>query len=223
MLSPDASLPWAATVQAVPAMIEAIRSQRDRLSEIDGAIGDGDHGVNMSKGFGLCRQALDALLVLPPLPQALQLLARGLMDDIGGSMGPLYGSLFLAMADTLDSRPWLDAAGLGAALAAGTEAVLDMGGARAGDKTLVDVLLPARDAYQQALARGESWPQCLRAMQAAAAQGLESTRMMQARLGRAARLGPRSVGVLDAGAASCELLLRTLAAAVLRAVKPPAD
>ncbi|WON83574.1 MULTISPECIES: DAK2 domain-containing protein [Chromobacterium] len=80
----------------------------------------------------------------------------------------------------------------------------------------------ARDAYQQALASGEGWPQCLRAMQAAAAQGLESTRMMQARLGRAARLGPRSVGVLDAGAASCELLLRTLEEAVLRAVKPSA-
>jgi dihydroxyacetone kinase len=150
------------------------------------------------------------------LPQAFDQLAQALMDDIGGSMGPLYGSLFLAFAEMLAPHAQLDAALFGQALDAAMQSVQEMGDAKVGDKTLVDTLAPARAAYQQALASGGSFASCLQAMSEAAEAGKESTRPMQARVGRSARLGPRSIGVLDAGATSCCLILQSMARSLQR-------
>lgn len=210
------TVPLADAADLVRDLIATVQEHRAFLSEIDGAIGDGDHGVNMSKGFGNCGARLDAMSPPASLPQAFDQLAQALMDDIGGSMGPLYGSFFLAFAQTLEAHAQLDAALFGEALDAAVQAVQDMGQAKAGDKTLVDTLLPARSAYRESLAASASFAQALLAMSEAAERGRESTRAMQARLGRSARLGPRSIGVLDAGACSCCLILQSMARSLQR-------
>ena len=195
-------------------LIETINENRAYLSEIDGAIGDGDHGINMSKGFSQCRDSLLAEPVLPGLAQAFDTLAMTLLEGIGGSMGPLYGSVFMGFAETLGGARQLDAELFGRALANAVEQVETVGNAKVGDKTLMDTLIPARDAYLAALAQGQDFAAALAAMVAAAEAGWQSTKALQARIGRAARLGERSIGVLDAGATSCFLLLRTLGSAL---------
>ena len=188
---------------------QAIVDARDHLSEIDGATGDGDHGANMAKGFRLVIQRLDGKNA--DLRHGFAVIGDTLLSDIGGSMGPLYGSLFTEMSEALEGSDTIDAATIGAMLAKGEAAVADLGDAKVGDKTLVDVLTPARIAASDAARAGGDLALVLQAMREAAATGLESTRDLIAKRGRAARLGERSRGVLDAGAASCELILRTLA------------
>lgn len=192
-------------------LIATINDNRAYLSEIDGAIGDGDHGINMSKGFSQCRDRLLAEPALPGLAQSFDTLAMTLLEGIGGSMGPLYGSLFMGFAETLGSARQLDAELFGRALANAVEQVETVGSAKVGDKTLMDTLVPARDAYLAALTQGQDFAAALTTMVAAAEAGWLSTKDLQARIGRASRLGERSIGVLDAGATSCFLLLRTLA------------
>lgn len=205
----------------VRALIATIVENRQFLSEIDGLIGDGDHGINMAKGFNGCGTRLDALgAQAAGLPAAFEQLAKALMDDIGGSMGPLYGRFFLGFVDTLDGQPQMDAALFGDALAAAVANVQGMGNAQVGDKTLIDTLVPALAAYREALAGGSTFAAALQAMSAAAEAGKDSTKNLQARIGRSARLGARSIGVLDAGATSCWLILRALAQAL--ATKLPA-
>lgn len=201
---------------AVLDLVAVIHQNRQRLSEIDGAIGDGDHGINMDKGFSQCGAKLAAQATLPGLPQAFETLALTLMDDIGGSMGPLYGSFFLAWSEVLMPHPTLDAPLFGEAFTQAVAAVVEMGGAKVGDKSLMDTLVPARDAFHAAVAAGQGFNDALGAMAVAAGQGMESTRALQARIGRAARLGERSIGVLDAGATSCCLILQCLAASLQR-------
>lgn len=194
-------------------LVEVINANRQYLSEVDGAIGDGDHGINMSKGFTRCG---DALAQLGPisLGDACENMAHVLLEGIGGSMGPLYGSFFMEFGATLRTSQYLDAALFAKALAAGSEAVQSIGDARIGDKTLMDTLLPAQAAFELALASGQTFIACLQAMSSAAETGKESTRALRARIGRAARLGDRSIGVLDAGACSCCLILQGLAAGI---------
>ena len=195
-------------------LIDTINENRAYLSEIDGAIGDGDHGINMSKGFSLCRDTLLAKPELPGLAEGLDTLAMTLLEGIGGSMGPLYGSFFMGLAETLLGKDTLDANLFGEALANGVAGVETVGSAKVGDKTLMDTLIPARDAYRAALASGAEFSAAITAMISAAETGWTSTKDLQARIGRAARLGERSIGVLDAGATSCFLLLQTLGSSV---------
>jgi dihydroxyacetone kinase phosphoprotein-dependent L subunit len=198
-------------------MANAIVEHAAWLSEIDGAIGDGDHGINMSKGF---RRAVERLGAHPPdLAQGFATLGETLLDEIGGSTGPLYGSFFLDMATALKGRTDLDCGSFGAMLHAGVAAVVDLGGAKPGDKTLVDVLAPAAAAYDAALDKGASFEACLEALDHASQAGLEATRDMVAKVGRASRLGERSRGTLDAGAASCRMLLGVLSADLRRRLR----
>ncbi|MCW5258086.1 dihydroxyacetone kinase subunit L [Verminephrobacter aporrectodeae subsp. tuberculatae] len=194
-------------------LIAAIVENRGFLSEIDGLIGDGDHGINMAKGFTGCDARLDAIGPerAASLPAALEQLSQALMDDIGGSMGPLYGSFFLGFVNTLEGHARLDAALFGEALASAIATVQTLGNAQVGDKSLIDTLVPARDAYARALESGAGFAGALQAMARAAEAGKDSTKNLQARIGRSARLGPRSIGVLDAGATSCWIILRTMA------------
>lgn len=216
-----ATLALAEAGPVVRDLIDAIVANRQHLSEIDGLIGDGDHGINMAKGFTGCGTRLDALGPrAASLPGALEQLSQALMDDIGGSMGPLYGRFFLGFVDTLAPHAQLDAALFGEALAVAIANVQAMGNAQVGDKTLIDTLVPARDAYAAALASGAGFAACLQAMSAAAQQGRDATKDLQARIGRSARLGARSIGVLDAGATSCCLILQTLAASLQRRLAP---
>jgi len=146
----------------------------------------------------------------------LEQLSQALMDDIGGSMGPLYGNFFLGLSDTFAPHGRLDATLFGEALAIAVANVQRMGSAQLGDKTLMDTLIPACTAFQQACAQGGDFCAALQAMSEAAAKGRDATQAMQARIGRSARLGPRSIGVLDAGATSCCLILQTMAQSLTR-------
>jgi len=200
-------------------LVDAINANRAWLSEIDGAIGDGDHGINMSKGFTAAGEALGD--PTPPLPQALRVLSDALMEGIGGSMGPLYGSLFSGMADTLDGAQTLDGPLCSRMLHAAFDGVQEIGSAKPGDKTLLDALAPAVDAFDAAQREGKPFADSLDAMAAAAERGRDSTRDMIAKVGRASRLGERSRGVLDAGASSCCLILQTIAAGLKKRLATP--
>jgi dihydroxyacetone kinase-like protein len=191
-------------------LVRIINANRQYLSEVDGAIGDGDHGINMSKGFTQCGEHLAARGAMPSLPVALGDLSTALMEGIGGSMGPLYGTFFLTMSDTFADHVELDKALFYRALTDGIASVQEIGDAKVGDKTLIDTLVPARTAYGAALEEGKSFRECIGAMVVGAEAGMNSTRDLRARIGRAARLGDRSIGVLDAGACSCFLILRSM-------------
>jgi dihydroxyacetone kinase phosphoprotein-dependent L subunit len=189
-------------------LVAVIVREAPRLSALDGVIGDGDHGINLSKGF---RRAAERLGDERDLARALDVVADTLQDEIGGSAGPIYGALFGAIAAELARSGTIDRQSFARALGTGIDAVRELGGAVPGDKTLIDVLVPALEAFQAAAARDEPFAACLAALCDAADSGLAATRDMTARLGRAARLGERSRGTLDPGAASCALLLTTLA------------
>jgi dihydroxyacetone kinase-like protein len=144
----------------------------------------------------------------------LSVLGQTLLTEVGGAMGPLYGSFFLDMAAAAGAEPTVTGDTFGKMLVAGLAAVLDVGEAKVGDKTLLDALVPAEAAYREALEAGGSFSEALMAMAAAAATGAESTRDMIARVGRASRLGERSRGHVDAGATSCALILGALATSI---------
>lgn len=212
-MSADA-IPLADSGPLVLELVKAINENRALLSEIDGAIGDGDHGINMSKGFSRAGNQMGA--AADGLAAALRTLGETLLEGIGGSMGPLYGTFFLDMAAAVGGADLLDAALFSKMLRAGLEGVQGLGAAKPGDKTMLDALLPALAAFDASTARGCGFAASLRALSAAAEEGRDSTRDMVARVGRAARLGERSRGTIDAGAASCCLILTTLAEGVLR-------
>ena len=186
-----------------------IVENRSYLSDIDGLIGDGDHGVNMAKGFSLAAERLRG--EPQPLAGSLATLGDVLMTEIGGSMGPLYGMMFSGFAETLDGVEEIDAATFERMLRQGLEEVQSIGDAKVGDKTLIDAFAPALQAFSSATAKGESFAAALKALVVAAEKGRDSTIDLVARIGRASRLGERSRGVLDPGATSCAIILRSLA------------
>lgn len=196
----------------VEEVAEVVVANRAYLSEIDGKIGDGDHGVNMAKGFGRAAERVHGREMT--LDAAMMELSEVLMGEIGGSMGPLYGLMFEDMAGALEGRATIDAEVFSAMLHAGLDGVQGVGGAKVGDKTLIDALAPAVAAFDAAKAQG--FAPALAAMTAAAEAGRDSTIDMVARIGRASRLGERSRGVLDAGATSCCLILSSLGGSLTR-------
>jgi len=196
-------------ILVVDRMILAIGENKQYLSDIDGAIGDGDHGINMNKGFAMTREALDR----DPgdFSHGLLTLAKILMMRIGGAMGPLYGKLFKTMGKSLAGHEQIDAELFRKALSGIREGMSRLSQAKVGDKTLVDALYPAIDAFDRAVENGKSFGDALGEMKKAAETGRDATKDMVAQLGRSSRLGERSRGVIDAGAASCALLLGVMA------------
>jgi dihydroxyacetone kinase-like protein len=188
--------------------IIAIQENKQYLSDIDGLIGDGDHGINMNKGFTMCREELDKNP--GDLVHGLKVLAKILMMKIGGSMGPLYGKFFKAIALSLEGKTEIGINEMGDALLAVVGAIASISPAQVGDKTLIDTLVPAVKAYQKAQLEGKSFAEALEAMKTAARKGRDSTEDMVAKLGRASRLGERSRGILDAGAISCCIILESM-------------
>lgn len=203
------------------ALADTIRENKQYLSDIDGQIGDGDHGINMNKGFSTFAQALPDGDV--ELSDGLLSLSRVLMTQIGGSMGPLYGMFFRSMAKPAVGKQLIDAATFGEMLHSGREGIGNVSEAQPGDKTLMDALVPADDAYQAALSAGTDFAGCLAEMSKAARDGRDATKDMTAKVGRSSRLGERSRGVVDAGAASCCLILETFDKAFRTAADSTAD
>lgn len=193
-------------------MVHAVQKNKDHLSDIDGLIGDGDHGSNMNKGFSLFEEKLGARPI--SLADGLFELGSVLLNQIGGSMGPIYGTLFMDMSEAAETAETIDPAVLETMLSAGLEGLYGIVDARPGDKTLVDTYDRALQAVRAANAQQCPMPEVLTALSEAAEQGRDSTRDMVARFGRAARLGERSRGVPDAGATSCCIILQAMAEAM---------
>ncbi|HEY5742862.1 MAG TPA: dihydroxyacetone kinase subunit L, partial [Terrimicrobiaceae bacterium] len=162
-----------------------------------------------TKGFRRTRELLGDREVT--VAEGLEILGNVLLAEIGGAMGPLYGTFFLEMAAPCRGLDAIDRDVFGKMLAAALATVQNLGGAKPGDKTMIDALVPAVSEYQTVVIGGADFPEALIRMAAAAEKGRDSTRDMIAKLGRASRLGERSRGILDAGAASCALILKSLA------------
>jgi len=188
---------------------EVIETNRDHLTQLDAAIGDADHGINLSRGFTAVLAALDAKQ--PATPGAVLIVTGStLISKVGGASGPLYGMAFRRAGQTLGTADEVDLPALGQALDAALAGIQQLGAAREGDKTLVDALAPATRALAKAIAEGATQGDALAAAVAAAAEGAAATVPMEARKGRASYLGPRSVGHEDPGAASTVLILAAL-------------
>lgn len=198
-------------------MITAIQENKALLGDIDGLIGDGDHGMNMNKGFTLYQEQLGDQDV--SFSEGLNDLGTVLFNQIGGSMGPIYGTLFFEMADQADGADNIDLLLLSKMLSAGLQGLYEIIEARPGDKTLVDTLHPAVESLKQSVETRQGLPEALEMMKTAAATGRDSTVNMVAKFGRSARLGERSRGVPDAGATSCCIILHAIADGILSEVK----
>ncbi|MEV7025899.1 dihydroxyacetone kinase subunit DhaL [Kitasatospora sp. NPDC093558] len=192
----------------IRAIAAAVEKEQGRLTELDSAIGDGDHGSNLQRGFAAVLAALDGL---PPAGPGAVLTKTGttLISKVGGASGPLYGKAFRAIGAALPG-PAAPAA-LAEALAAGLDAVRALGKAEPGDKTIVDAYTPAVAAFRAAAAAGAALPEAAAAAADAAEQGAHATVPLQARKGRASYLGERSKGHQDPGATSTALVFRALA------------
>ena len=188
---------------------DVIGANKAWLSEVDGAIGDGDHGINMAKGFSIAAGKVSG--APDGFASELEVLSRVLMTQIGGSMGPLYGMFFKALAETARGFESVGLSEFQDMVAAAHAAIRRISPAKQGDKTLMDCLEPALASLQASVNSGSTLEAGLNAMKQAAEQGRDATRDLVAKLGRSSRLGERSRGVLDAGACSCCLILAVMA------------
>jgi dihydroxyacetone kinase-like protein len=189
-----------------------LHEQKVALTELDQAIGDGDHGINMDRGFSAIVAKLDAGPTPDPTPTGvLRLAGRTLISTVGGASGPLYGTGFLKAAAALDGVAEADASQSVAALEAAVLGIGALGKAGIGEKTMLDALTPALQAARAALASGADGAAVLAAAAVAAEGGALATVPMLATKGRASYLGERSIGHQDPGATSSALLLRALA------------
>jgi dihydroxyacetone kinase-like protein len=188
----------------------AIAEHKDYLTRLDADIGDGDHGSNMDRGF----QAVQAKLpdvADKDIGAIFKTVGMTLVSTVGGASGPLYGTFFLQLGSAASGKLELSLADWAVALKAGVDGVIMRGKASPGDKTMLDTLVPALEALQQAAARDAALPDALGASARAARQGMEATIPLVARKGRASYLGERSAGHQDPGATSAHLLIQAAA------------
>lgn len=197
---------------ALETLCDTIEDEKAYLSELDGAIGDGDHGVNMAKCF---REVKKKLMEGPAedMKTLFNNVGMVVLNSVGGAMGALYGTFFLKMAQEGGEKRDLALDDLVRMFQAAEKGILEIGKAKPGDKTLVDTLSPAVRSLEKSRQESQSLSQALANLEQAAKKGMESTREMEARMGRASRLGERTIGHQDAGATSCYFILRSLASA----------
>ena len=198
-------------VRWIRAFAAEVSANKEQLTQLDSAVGDGDHGINMDRGMSAVLAKLDAATEEQDIGALLKTVGMTLVSTVGGAGGPLYGTLFLQMGTAVSGKDQLDPDDWAAALEAGIAGVQARGKAEPGDKTMIDALIPGRDALKSALAEGASFEDALRQSADAAGQGMRDTIPLVARKGRASYLGERSAGHQDPGATSSHLLLETAA------------
>lgn len=190
----------------IGAFAAAVAANKDYLTELDSAIGDADHGININRGMQAVLGKTDGMSQ-PDVGALLKTVGMTLVSTVGGAGGPLYGTLFLQMGTATAGKSELSADEWAAALAAGVSGVRSRGKAELGDKTMLDALIPAVEALQAALADGAAFDDALHRSAAAAEGGMKATIPLVARKGRASYLGERSAGHQDPGATSSWLLV----------------
>ncbi|GAB14792.1 dihydroxyacetone kinase nucleotide-binding subunit DhaL [Arthrobacter globiformis NBRC 12137] len=191
-----------------------VQSARDQLCDLDAALGDGDHGTSMARSFAAVERELSSTESNEPA-DLLELVGNTVLNAVGGAMGPLFGSAFLSSSTALrNADPSLSSPErTAAAIAAAANAIQRRGKASVGDKTMVDAIVPAAEAAATAAGQPDATSATvLRAAAEAAAAGTEHTKELIARIGRASRLGERTLGHQDPGATSITLVLESLAA-----------
>jgi len=198
-------------VRWIRAFAAEISANKEQLTQLDAAVGDGDHGINMDRGMSAVLAKLDAATEEQDIGALLKTVGMTLVSTVGGAGGPLYGTLFLQMGTAVSGKDELGPDDWAAALGAGIAGVQARGKAEPGDKTMIDALIPGRDALKSALAEGASFEDALRQSADAAGQGMRDTIPLVARKGRASYLGERSAGHQDPGATSSHLLLEAAA------------
>lgn len=197
------------------AIAARIAEERDHLGELDGQIGDADHGASMARGFEEVVRRLSAVDPAQlPLPEAFALAARSFLNAVGASTGPLYASAFLRAATVTEGRATLPPHELPRLIIAMAEGIQSRGKAEPGDKTMMDAWAPAARAARQGMEAQAPVARILHAARDAAIEGRDATRAMIASKGRAARLGARSLGHLDPGAASAAAIIDAMVAAL---------
>jgi dihydroxyacetone kinase-like protein len=197
-------------LRALESMCDTIEDEKEYLSELDGAIGDGDHGVNMAKCFREVKKKL-AESSAEDVGTLLKDVGMVVLNSVGGAMGALYGTFFLKLSQECAGKSEVNLSDLVTMFQTGEQGVLDIGKASLGDKTLIDTLSPAVRAIEAAEKEGKKLAGALADFEQAAKVGMKSTREMLAKMGRASRLGERTIGHQDAGATSCYFILRSLA------------
>lgn len=189
----------------------AMQSEKDRLSELDGAIGDADHGITMSLGFSAVTGAIARLDLDSALPSEIfATAATAFLDAVGASTGPLYATGFRKAAQALKQDESLSLPGQAAVIEAITQGIRDRGKGQRGDKTMLDAWIPATESALRAREQEATPSEMWNSVVTAAENGADSTRSMVAARGRAARLGERSLGHMDPGAASAVLILKAM-------------
>jgi phosphoenolpyruvate---glycerone phosphotransferase subunit DhaL len=204
------SLSYEDVLAWLKAYASTIAENKEHLTKLDSAIGDADHGINMNRGMSAALAKLDGLED-GDVGTLLKTVGMALISTVGGAGGPLYGTLFLQMGTATAGKNELGPDDWQAALEAALAGVQMRGKAEPGDKTMVDALMPGRDALAEALSEGAEFAEALRRSAAAAEEGMRATVPLVARKGRASYLGERSAGHQDPGATSSYLLLKTAA------------
>lgn len=189
-------------------LCDTIDQQKDYLSELDGAIGDGDHGANMSKCFRGVKAKLEAT-DNKDVGAVLSTVGMEVMNSVGGAMGALFGTFFIKLSLPATGKAEVTLQELSEMFDQALEGVLTIGKAKVGDKTLIDTLSPAVAALKAGAESGKSLSESLADLEEAAKIGMESTKDLMAKMGRASRLGERSIGHIDAGATSCCFVLQS--------------
>ncbi|CUW43917.1 dihydroxyacetone kinase subunit DhaL [Brucella vulpis] len=189
----------------------SMKQEKERLSDLDGAIGDADHGITMVLGFSAVNNALAKVdLEQTPPSEIFAIAASAFLDAVGASTGPLYATAFRYASKALKARESIDMQGQAAVVEAMTRGIQDRGKGQRGDKTMLDAWIPAMEVAIDARAHGLSSLEMWNGIVEAAEKGSDSTRSMVATRGRAARLGERSLGDVDPGAASAIIILRAM-------------
>jgi dihydroxyacetone kinase-like protein len=205
----ESGLGAAFVLQWVSELAFRVREQRDYLTQLDAAIGDADHGINLDRGLTAAVAKLQGMGEEAP-GAILEAVGSALTFTVGGAAGPLYGSGFRSLGQALGSKAQFGPEDLLVALRAGLEAIQKLGAAAVGDKTIVDAFVPALGAFERGLRAGEGLPAAATRAREAAERGMRATVPLQARKGRASYLGPRSMGHQDPGATSTALLFSAL-------------
>jgi dihydroxyacetone kinase-like protein len=195
---------------AVDAVIKAILSEKDYLSQLDAKIGDGDHGLNMARGAMAVEEAIEELDDTASVKEILQAVGDAVVMNVGGTAGPLYGAGILAAAEVVDEDSELDAENLEKVFGAVVSAIQRRGRAFKGDKTMLDVFIPISETFRAENTAGKNLEQILTEARDAARDGVEFTKTIPARKGRASYFGDKSIGCEDPGAMSSFIIFRTL-------------
>ncbi|KHO63130.1 dihydroxyacetone kinase [Thermoanaerobacter sp. YS13] len=196
-------------LKIVDKIVEVIKQNKEYLTELDAAIGDADHGINLDRGFDAVKQKLATLPETTDIGTILKTIGMTLVSTVGGASGPLYGTAFMRAGQVVQGKNELFEEDIVKIFEAALDGIKQRGKAEAGDKTMIDSIEPAYKALKDSLENNIALPEALNRAANAAKEGMEYTKNISARKGRASYLGERSIGHLDPGATSAYLMIKS--------------